>query len=205
MPIWLTEFGIQSKPDPLLGVSLARQAEYRRSASASPTTTRASSSFSQYLLRDDNPRRGSAAVALQRLRVRPDDRRGQGEALDAGLPAAAGGEAPRLARVALGPRAPGDRHDDRRHPVADRHRAFRKLRTDHDERGRLLAPQDAATATAAASASNGRLRTARSSAGRRSARTANAAARGGGRPRSRSSGSCRSATRYVRDAARAQS
>jgi len=58
MPIWLTEFGIQSKPDPLLGVSLARQAEYQaiseRIAYDNPRVV----SFSQYLLRDDNPRPG---------------------------------------------------------------------------------------------------------------------------------------------------
>jgi hypothetical protein len=60
MPIWLTEFGIQSKPDPLLGVSLARQAEYQaiseRIAYDNPRVV----SFSQYLLRDDNPRPGPA-------------------------------------------------------------------------------------------------------------------------------------------------
>jgi hypothetical protein len=58
MPIWLTEFGIQSKPDPLLGVSLARQAEYQaiseRIAYENPRVV----SFSQYLLRDDLPRSG---------------------------------------------------------------------------------------------------------------------------------------------------
>jgi len=58
MPIWLTEFGIQSKPDPLLGVSLAQQAEFQaiseRIAYDNPRVV----SFSQYLLRDDNPRPG---------------------------------------------------------------------------------------------------------------------------------------------------
>jgi hypothetical protein len=58
MPIWLTEFGIQSKPDPLLGVSLARQAEFQaiseRIAYDNPRVV----SFSQYLLRDDLPRSG---------------------------------------------------------------------------------------------------------------------------------------------------
>jgi hypothetical protein len=58
MPIWLTEFGIQSKPDPLMGVSLARQAEYQaiseRIAYDNPRVV----AFSQYLLRDDLPRRG---------------------------------------------------------------------------------------------------------------------------------------------------
>jgi hypothetical protein len=57
--IHLTEFGIQSKPDPIAGVSLARQAEYlaisERIAYANPRVV----AFSQYLMRDDKPRKGS--------------------------------------------------------------------------------------------------------------------------------------------------
>jgi hypothetical protein len=57
-PIYLTEFGIQSKPDPLAGVSFRRQAEYlaisERIAYANPRVT----AFSQYLLFDDKPRKG---------------------------------------------------------------------------------------------------------------------------------------------------
>jgi hypothetical protein len=56
--IYLTEFGIQSEPDPIAGVSLARQAEYigiaERIAYAHPRVR----SFSQYLLADDEPRAG---------------------------------------------------------------------------------------------------------------------------------------------------
>jgi hypothetical protein len=56
--IHLTEFGIQSRPDPLAGVSLRRQAEYlaisERIAYANPRVA----SFSQYLLTDDKPRKG---------------------------------------------------------------------------------------------------------------------------------------------------
>ncbi len=52
MPIYLTEFGIQSKPS-ILGVSMAKQAEYdaiaERIAWANPRVA----AFSQYLLRDD--------------------------------------------------------------------------------------------------------------------------------------------------------
>jgi hypothetical protein len=51
--IYLTEFGIQSVPDPFYGVSLAQQAEYyaisERIAYRNPRVR----SFSQYLLRDD--------------------------------------------------------------------------------------------------------------------------------------------------------
>jgi hypothetical protein len=59
MPIYLTEFGIQSKPDPIAGVGLRRQAEYlaisERIAYANPRVA----AFSQYLMRDDKPRKGS--------------------------------------------------------------------------------------------------------------------------------------------------
>ena len=58
LPVHLTEFGIQSAPDPIAGVSLARQAEYlgiaERMAYARPRVK----SFSQYLLTDDAPRAG---------------------------------------------------------------------------------------------------------------------------------------------------
>jgi hypothetical protein len=58
MPIWLTEFGIQSKPDPLLGVSLARQAEYQAISERIAYNNPRVVAFSQYLLRDDLPRSG---------------------------------------------------------------------------------------------------------------------------------------------------
>jgi hypothetical protein len=52
LPIYLTEFGIESKPDPIRGVSLQRQSEYRalseRIAYDNPRVV----AFSQYLLRD---------------------------------------------------------------------------------------------------------------------------------------------------------
>jgi cellulase (glycosyl hydrolase family 5) len=55
LPIYLTEFGIQSTPDTVAGVSLARQAAYmaisEHIAYANPRVT----SFSQYLMSDDPP------------------------------------------------------------------------------------------------------------------------------------------------------
>ena len=63
LPIWLTEFGIQSKPDPFLGVSQTAQAEYRsiseRMAYENPRVV----AFSQYLMRDDAPVAGASASA----------------------------------------------------------------------------------------------------------------------------------------------
>jgi hypothetical protein len=67
LPIHLTEFGIQSTPDRISGVSLARQAEFRaiaeRLAFANPRVR----TFSQYLLRDDQPNRAARTV-LRRYR-----------------------------------------------------------------------------------------------------------------------------------------
>jgi hypothetical protein len=58
--IYLTEFGIQSRPDPFVGVSETKQAEYRsigeRIAYRNPRVR----AFSQYLMRDDLPRAGRA-------------------------------------------------------------------------------------------------------------------------------------------------
>ena len=56
--IYLTEFGIQSTPDPFVGVSLARQAEYLGIAEHMAYVNPRVKSFSQYLLRDDKPRKG---------------------------------------------------------------------------------------------------------------------------------------------------
>lgn len=53
LAIYLTEFGIQSKPNPFLGVSLARQAEYRSISEYIAWSNPRVLAFSQYLLRDD--------------------------------------------------------------------------------------------------------------------------------------------------------
>jgi hypothetical protein len=63
LPIYLTEFGIQSTPDRYLGVSLARQLEYRAIAERLAWSTPRVRAFSQYLLGDDAPfhdKRGAA-------------------------------------------------------------------------------------------------------------------------------------------------
>jgi hypothetical protein len=56
--IYLTEFGIQSTPDPFVGVTLARQAEYLAIAEHMAYVNPRVRSFSQYLLSDDKPRKG---------------------------------------------------------------------------------------------------------------------------------------------------
>ncbi len=59
MKLYLTEFGIQSKPDRSYGVSLGRQAEYRSISEKIAYDNRRVAAFSQYLMRDDLPRRGA--------------------------------------------------------------------------------------------------------------------------------------------------
>jgi hypothetical protein len=61
LPVHLTEFGIQSEPDPYAGVSFTRQAEYLGIAERIAWRNPRVASFSQYLLRDDQPRPGPRA------------------------------------------------------------------------------------------------------------------------------------------------
>ena len=61
MPIWLTEFGIQSTPDRFTGVSLTKQVEFRSLAERIAYSQPRVKAFSQYLLRDDSPIEGVAA------------------------------------------------------------------------------------------------------------------------------------------------
>ena len=53
VPIYLTEFGVQSKPNKQLGVSVAQQAEYGAIAEHIAWSNSRVAAFSQYLLRDD--------------------------------------------------------------------------------------------------------------------------------------------------------
>ncbi len=53
VPIYLTEFGVQSKPNKQLGVSPSQQAEYDAIAERTAWTNPRVAAFSQYLLKDD--------------------------------------------------------------------------------------------------------------------------------------------------------
>ncbi|MEA2156879.1 MAG: hypothetical protein QOE11_3019 [Solirubrobacteraceae bacterium] len=55
LPVYLTEFGIQSTPDTQSGVSLAKQVEYRAIAERIAYDNPRVVAFSQYLLRDSDP------------------------------------------------------------------------------------------------------------------------------------------------------
>ncbi|MEA2123658.1 MAG: hypothetical protein QOI80_440 [Solirubrobacteraceae bacterium] len=59
LKVYLTEFGIQSKPDPNYGVSEARQAEYRAISEKIAYDNPRVAAISQYLMRDDLARSGS--------------------------------------------------------------------------------------------------------------------------------------------------
>jgi hypothetical protein len=56
--LYLTEFGVQSEPDPFAGVSEMRQAEYRSIGELIAYRNPRVRAFSQYLMRDDLPRPG---------------------------------------------------------------------------------------------------------------------------------------------------
>jgi hypothetical protein len=129
MPIWLTEFGIQSRPDPLLGVSLARQAEFQaiseRIAYDNPRVV----AFSQYLLRDDKPRRGPRLARYSGFESGLRTSSGKAKPAMAGfrLPLAA---KRRGSRVSLwGLIRPAGAKTSAVVFYADRHKRLRKLRT----------------------------------------------------------------------------
>jgi hypothetical protein len=61
LPVYLTEFGVQSKPNRFLGVPASQQAEFDAIAERIAYSNSRVASFSQYLLRDD-PLSGSGAA-----------------------------------------------------------------------------------------------------------------------------------------------
>ncbi|HEY1776214.1 MAG TPA: hypothetical protein VGG41_08655 [Solirubrobacteraceae bacterium] len=58
LPVFVTEFGVQTKPNPYVGVTYAQQAEFDAIAEHIAWKNPRIVSFSQYLLRDDHPVRG---------------------------------------------------------------------------------------------------------------------------------------------------
>ena len=55
MPIYITEYGVQSYPNPVVGVPLRQQAEFDAISERIAYDNPRVASFSQYLLRDDHP------------------------------------------------------------------------------------------------------------------------------------------------------
>jgi hypothetical protein len=62
LPVYLTEFGIQSTPDPQYGVSLQRQNEFRALSEKIAYLNPRVVAFSQYLLTDDAPLEGTSEL-----------------------------------------------------------------------------------------------------------------------------------------------
>jgi len=58
-PIYLTEFGVQSYPDKLAGVPKKKQPEFYAASEHIAYVNRRVKAFSQYLMRDDQPRKSS--------------------------------------------------------------------------------------------------------------------------------------------------
>jgi hypothetical protein len=128
MGIYLTEFGIQSVPDPFYGVPLTTQAEYyaisERIAYRNPRVR----SFSQYLLRDDDPGAGGERYGGFESGLEYADGRIKRPAYD-------GFRLPLVAvrsgnRISLWGRVrPARGRTTAEIQVADRGRGFRRLRT----------------------------------------------------------------------------
>jgi len=59
LPIYISEFGVQSHPDKLFGVSLPTQSDFRSIGEKMAWSNARVKSFSQYLLRDDSPSEGA--------------------------------------------------------------------------------------------------------------------------------------------------
>lgn len=60
LPVYVTEFGVQSHPDPFLGVPVRQQAEFLAISEQLAWINPRVASYDQYLLRDDPPLPGSA-------------------------------------------------------------------------------------------------------------------------------------------------
>ena len=58
LDVYVTEFGVQSFPNPYVGVSLAKQAEFQAISERIAWSNPRVASFSQYLLADDHPVNG---------------------------------------------------------------------------------------------------------------------------------------------------
>ena len=72
LPIYITEYGVQSKPNLLLGVPVAQQAEYDAIAEQMAYKNPRVASFDQYLLTDDpNPGEGSFQTGLETVTAHP--------------------------------------------------------------------------------------------------------------------------------------
>ena len=135
LPIYLTEFGIQSTPDLQQGVSLKQQVQYRAISERTAWNNPRVIAFSQYLLTDSAP---TGPESVRRLRVGAALLGRQAEAVAGRLPPPARRQADRLEGLDLGPRATGDRRDDGDDHVRRPRRRLQDAAHGQDRRARLL-------------------------------------------------------------------
>ena len=144
LPIYLTEFGIQSRPDRIQGVSFSKQAAYLAVAEHMAYVNPRVRSFSQYLMSDDRPR----ASKLNRYAGFESGLRtskGSQEAGLQGVPAPARGRELRPLGRALGPRAAaarGDHGRDRGRPARREHALHQAADAAHHRQRRLRDARD---------------------------------------------------------------
>ena len=131
LKIYLTEFGIQSQPDRISGVSFARQPAYYAVAEHMAYVNPRVALFSQYLMRDDAPR--ERGLSLPRVRERPAAQRRAPQARLPRVPQPAGGRALRGDRRAVGADPPAGGRDrvtiEARRAGSSRWRRLRTLKT----------------------------------------------------------------------------
>ena len=125
LPIYLTEFGVQSKPNRFLGVSVAQQAEFDAIAEHIAWANPRVAAFSQYLLVDD-PLGGKPGSSVNGgtigFQTGPRVRQRQAQAAVLRLAAAADRVEARSRLLAVGAGASGERRDE-----GDRARAAQGL------------------------------------------------------------------------------
>ena len=110
LPVHLTEFGIQSTPDKVSGVSLAKQAAYLAIAEHMAYVNPRVAAFSQYLMSDDPPRSDGYRYGGFESGLRSADGKPKPAYEGFRLPLAV--EVYGDQRRAVGPRAPAARGDD---------------------------------------------------------------------------------------------
>ena len=118
--IYLTEFGIQSWPDKLGGVKPARQAEFLAIAEKMAYANPRVRLFSQYLLRDDQPRKGTRLERYSGFESGLRTSSGRKKPAYNGVHAPARRQALRQQRRPLGARPARDRPDERDHRAQGR-------------------------------------------------------------------------------------
>ena len=145
VPIYLTEFGVQSKPNKYLGVSPAQQAEYDAMAEHIAWSNPRVAAFSQYLLKDD-PLGGAPGASVHGgsagFQTGLEYLNGARKPLYFGWPIPLTVSKQRARLLAVGSRAPGHRRHEGDDPRAPRGlQALQHAEDPHHRQQRLLEPE----------------------------------------------------------------